>query len=403
MTTALLNVQSKVSCPVGRILQSGFSLIELMVAMVISLLIMGAILTLFLDVTRTNDEMAKTNIQIENGRFAIQLIADDLQHGGFWDGYIPAFDDLTAEDIPGDYPTAVPDPCANFSTWDLAYKNALLGMPVQVYPASAVPAGCTGLTDLQANTDILVVRHAATSTTASADFDANDVYFQPSFCSSSSYDYWLAQKAAFADFDGNRRDPSAADGCSPGLQAGVRKYVAYIYYIRNYSVTAGDGIPTLMRAEFEDGVMASAQPLIDGVEGMIVELGIDNRSDTGALVDYSAAVTWADPDNKDSPTNRGDGVPDEFDRCTSGQPCGVDQLANVVAAKIYLLVRASDASSGYTDGKSYTLGSSGVKDAAGATVAPYSYTPSGASQKYQRHVYATTVRLNNVSARRETP
>ena len=136
---------------------------------------------------------------------------------------------------------------------------------------------------------------------------------------------------------------------------------------------------------------------------MIVELGIDNRSDTGALVDYSAAVTWADPDNKDSPTNRGDGVPDEFDRCTSGQPCGVDQLANVVAAKIYLLVRASDASSGYTDGKSYTLGSSGVKDAAGATVAPYSYTPSGASQKYQRHVYATTVRLNNVSARRETP
>jgi type IV pilus assembly protein PilW len=78
-------------------------------------------------------------------------------------------------------------------------------------------------------------------------------------------------------------------------------------------------------------------------------------------------------------------------------------LANVVAAKVYLLVRAPDASAGYTDGKSYTLGSSGVKDAAGSTVAPYSYTPSGAAQKFQRHVYSTTVRLNNVSARRETP
>ncbi len=387
----------------ARPIQGGFSLIELMVAVTIGLLMMAAVLQLFVDVSRTNAEMAKTNAQMENSRFAIQLIADDLQHGGFWDGYIPEFDDLTAEDIPGDYPATVPDPCVDFSTWDLAYKNAVLGLPVQVYPASAVPAGCSGLTNLQANTDVLVVRHAATSTTAEADFDVNDVYFQPSFCSSSSYDYWLAQKAAFADFDWAKRDPSLADGCGPGEQADIRKLVSHIYYIRDYSVTAGDGIPTLMRAEFDNGVMGSAQPLIDGIEGMIVELGVDNRSDTGAVVDYAAAVTWADPDNKDSPTNRGDGVPDEFHRCTSGQPCGVDQLANVVAAKVYLLVRAPDASAGYTDGKSYTLGSPGVKDAAGTTVAPYSYTPSGAAQKYQRHVYSTTVRLNNVSARRETP
>lgn len=384
-----------------RLLQGGFSLIELMVAVTIGLLMMVAVLQLFVDVSRTNTEMAKTNAQMENGRFAIQLIAKDLQHGGFWDGYIPEFDDLTAEDIPGDYPAVVPDPCVNFSTWDLAYKNAVLGLPVQVYPASAVPVGCTGLTDLQANTDILVVRHGATSTTDSADFDANDVYFQPSFCSASSYDYWLSQKAAFADFDWEKR--TAAGGCDPGEQADVRKLVTHIYYIRDYSVTARDGIPTLMRAEFEDGVMGSAQPLIDGIEGMIVELGVDNRSDSGAVVDYAAAVNWADPDNKDSPTNRGDGIPDEFNRCTSGQPCGVDQLANVVAAKVYLLVRAPDASAGYTDGKSYTLGSTGVKDAAGSTVAPYSYTPSGAAQKFQRHVYSTTVRFNNVSARRETP
>ena len=158
-----------------------------------------------------------------------------------------------------------------------------------------------------------------------------------------------------------------------------------------------------MRAEFANGVMQASVPLVDGIEGMIVELGIDNLSDTGAAVDYTAAVVWADPDNKDSPTNRGDGAPDEFNRCTSSQPCGVDQLANVVAVKIYLLVRAPEASPGYTDGKSYTLGGSGVEDAAGTSVSPYSYTPSGAAQAYQRHVYSTMVRLNNVSARRETP
>lgn len=383
--------------------QGGFSLVELMVAVTIGLLIMVAVLQLFVDVSRTNTDMAKTNAQMENGRFAIQAIADDLQHGGFWDGYIPQFDDLTSEDVPSDYPAAVPDPCADFSTWNPAYRNAVLGIPVQVYPASAVPAGCTGLSDLQANTDILVVRYAARSITESGDFDANDVYFQPSFCSSSSYDYWLTRKTTFAEFDWTKRDPAATDGCTPGDQADVRQYVNHIYYIRSWSVTAGDGIPTLMRAEFANGEMQASVPLVDGIEGMIVELGIDNLSDTGAAVDYTAAVDWADPDNKDSPTNRGDGAPDEFNRCTAGQPCGVDQLANVVAVKLYLLVRAPETTPGYTDGKSYTLGSSGVTDAAGTTVAPYSYTPSGTAQSFQRHVYATTVRLNNVSARRETP
>ncbi|MCY1556841.1 hypothetical protein D9M68_936340 [compost metagenome] len=54
-----------------------------MVAVTVSLLMMAAILKLFVDVARTNTEMEKTNAQIENGRFAIQLIAEDLVHGGF--------------------------------------------------------------------------------------------------------------------------------------------------------------------------------------------------------------------------------------------------------------------------------------------------------------------------------
>uniref|UniRef100_UPI0026215670 PilW family protein n=1 Tax=Pseudomonas sp. TaxID=306 RepID=UPI0026215670 len=62
--------------------QSGFSLIEMLVVVAISLLMMVAILQLFLDVTRTQDEMAKTNAQMENGRFAIQVIKDDVIHGG---------------------------------------------------------------------------------------------------------------------------------------------------------------------------------------------------------------------------------------------------------------------------------------------------------------------------------
>ena len=80
--------------------QAGFSLIELMIALVISLIILVALGSLYLNITRANTEMAKTNIQIENGRFAMQILQSDLVHAGFWGDYIPDFDNLTFTTIP---------------------------------------------------------------------------------------------------------------------------------------------------------------------------------------------------------------------------------------------------------------------------------------------------------------
>ncbi|MDL2424708.1 pilus assembly protein PilW, partial [Pseudomonas sp. BAgro211] len=55
-----------------------------MIAVAISLLIMVAVLTLYLNLRRTSDDMAKTNSLIENGRFAVGLLQEDLAHAGFW-------------------------------------------------------------------------------------------------------------------------------------------------------------------------------------------------------------------------------------------------------------------------------------------------------------------------------
>src|SRR5262245_12942378 len=104
--------------------QAGFSLIELMVASAIGLLIVLGMLTLFVNVSRTNDEMAKTNAMIENGRFAMQLLQNDVAHAGFWNMYYPDFDDLTITDEPADYPAELPDPCLDYSSWGAsAAKN----------------------------------------------------------------------------------------------------------------------------------------------------------------------------------------------------------------------------------------------------------------------------------------
>lgn len=387
--------------------QNGFSLIELMVAIALGMLIMSALIALFLNINRTNAEMAKTNSQIENGRFAMQLLQDDIVHGGFWGEYVPQFDDLTLTAVPADVPTAVPNPCLSYSTpWTAAHITNLIGIPVQAY-GDTPPSGGGCVTNLatnkQANTDVLVVRHAETCVAGSggnceAD-TAGKLYFQSSlsfnsYCPTGTADavgYTLGT-AGFGTL--HKKD------CTT-VVTDKRKFISNIYYIRNYANTVGDGIPTLMQSQFDLAggalVHQAAVPLIEGIEGFRVELGIDNISDNGTNIitdanlanRYTAAIKWADPLNMTSPINRGDGVPDgAFVRCTDAIPCTFAQLTNAVVVKLYILARANAVSPGYTDSKTYALGST--------TLGPY-------NDGFKRHVFSTTVRINNVSIRRDTP
>lgn len=381
--------------------QCGFSLIELMVAITIGLLIMAALIALYLNITRTNNEMAKSNSQIENGRFAMQILQSDIVHAGFWGEYGPQFDDLTTTTVPADAPTAVPDPCLlyNAANWNGAYKSNLLGISVQAYDAA--PSGCTVVSNKKANTDVLVLRHAETCVPGVGNCEADTagkLYFQASLC---ELENATPYKLDTTGFTLHKRD-CVGTGSPPALPvtagtiADKRKFISHIYYIRDYAVTAGDGIPTLMRSQFDlSGTTLAHQaavPLIEGIEGFSVEFGIDSLSDSGAVVNYGQAIVWADATNKISPTNRGDGIPDgTFIHCTTAIPCTFDKLTNVVALKLYILARARETTAGYTDTKTYALGST--------TLGPFT----GDQAKYKRHVFSTTVRLVNIAGRRETP
>ncbi|GAB3549335.1 hypothetical protein GCM10027343_30900 [Noviherbaspirillum agri] len=451
--------------------QRGFSLTELMIAVTISLLIMLALIAVFLNISRTNSEMAKTNIQIENGRFAIQLLQEDVSHAGFWGTFVPQFDNQTLAAIPNDAPTAVPDPCLAFATWDAAYKTNLLGIPVQTVPSG----NCTSLvTNQKADTDILVVRHAASCLAGSSAspgdceaVNANKVYFQASLCSavaqlgsasttiklaanSSSTDDFYAGKTIrllSGTGGGQSRTVTAYNGASKvatvdtpwattpdattnysfdsvdyvldktGLSllkrdcssaADIRKFISNIYYIRDYSSTPGDNIPTLVRSQFDfaGGALGQQDPvaMVEGIEGFRVEYGIDDKSETDEDVNYAEAVEWQNPTDHRTVTNRGDGSVDgPFVRCppadtpaSTAAPviypaatvCTVADLANTVAVKVFVLARSRDATPGYTDTKTYALGST--------TLGPF-------NDGFKRHVFSSTVRLITVSGRRETP
>jgi len=376
----------------ARLAERGFGLVELMVSIAIGLVLIAALVALFLGTTRNNREMSTANSMIENGRFAIQLLEGDIVHAGFLGTFVPQFDDATAGGVPGDLPTAVPDPCLAFNptNWNAAYVRNLLGIPLQAYDTDAVCAAPAGpVADMVANTDMLVVRHAETCAAGEAGCEAvtaNKLYLQGSLCNDDINDFVFGQ-AGVSTFDLRRID------CAATPVADIRRFVSNIYYVRGFAVVAGDGVPTLVRSIFDlSGTTPqhlAAVPLVEGIDAFRVELGVDNLSGTGAAINYTVATEWEDDDTKDMATNRGDGIPDgPFIRCTTAAPCGVDDLINTTAVRIWVLARSREPTSGYTDTKQYTL--------SGTTYGPY-------NDAFKRHVYTTTVRLPNISGRRERP
>jgi prepilin-type N-terminal cleavage/methylation domain-containing protein len=459
----------------------GVTLIELMIAMTISLVILAALVAVFVNMSRATNEMAKTNSLIENGRFAIQLLQDDLVHAGYWGGYVPQFDDLTSTAVPGDAPSAVvPNPCAAYSTWDSTYRINLVATPVQSYDALPSGTGCLSPLTQRANSDVLVIRHAETCVPGVGSCGAavaGRLYLQVSSCAAeanagtaqlaASNTITLSSSASAVDNYyvglsirtvggvglGQNRTISAYTGSSKvatvstawtvipdntttysfdymlgsstfplhtrncvgtgspatlpitsGTVADKRRWVSNIYYITNVvnPDKPTEVIPTLVRSQFDlaGGVLAQQAPLamIDGIDAFRVELGIDNISKSLAAVNYTQAVIWADPTNQVLATNRGDGAPDAFVHCTTAVPCTAAQLANVVAVKIYVLARSRDKTPGYTDAKTYCLG-----EAAADGSCPAANQIAAANDQYKRHVFSSSVRLINISGRRETP
>lgn len=379
--------------PAGVRSMRGMSLVELMVSIVIGLVILAALVALFVNTSGSNRELARANSLVENGRLAIELLESDVVHAGFWGPYVPRYDDQTLSGIPDDEPTAVPDPCQDYAAdpWTDDDRLNFLHVPVQVYDSNAVCGGV--ILDKLANTDVLVVRHAELCVAGEGDCEAvqlGKLYFQSSRCGTDLERYAFGTDDD-AVFNLNQMD------CATDSE--LRRFVSNIYYVRDYAVDPDDGIPTLMRSTFElgpDGLEHQpAVPVIEGIQGFRVELGVDDRSEayagqpTGTPVDYDAEVDWLDPDTRTTPTNRGDGSPDgAFVSCTTAVPCTVDQLMNVTAVKINLLVRSRDPSPAYSDAKTYQL--------AGAALGPF-------DDGFKRHIYVSTLRLPNIAGRRQTP
>lgn len=402
-------------------LQSGLSLVELMVAIAIGLLLLAGLASVFVTSSQTHREQLKSAQQIENGRFAIDLITQDLHHAGYY-GFFYS---------PLPTPATMPTAC---ETANGTFLYDAMALPVQGYnalnfntradaDANFAASGCAALlsaANLLPGSDIVVVRRAQTMpVTLAADLVQNEVYLQANSVSAQIQfgGTGLFQVGTLNPDNTVNTVGTTAGATVPGgavsaatvlkkanypgtalgnrntalrIAADVRKFNVHVYFVAPCSVPSGGGntctganddggtpIPTLKRLELTSvgGVPGmNLMPLAEGIENLQIEYGIDD--------------TLLSPP---PPTGYlGDGAPDRY----TATPNAAD-LANAVSIKVFVLARGTAPSAGHIDDKSYTLGSAGATNSAG--------TKPAANDNYKRHVFSALVRLTNPSSRREIP
>ena len=330
--------------------QRGLSLVELMISITIGLLILSVMATLFSNQSKMRSELDKSNRMIDNGRYALEVLTDNLRVAGFYGNYMP-----------GGTPAATPDPCDLAAITNAATSPDVLRHHVQGYDAAlatsqiaALPTACGftytagSATTLKSGSDILVLRRAGTGTpVVAAAAAAATVYLQVSNCSTDPVSYQLALgSAALTAF----HDKDCA------TTASLRPFMVQTYFVSSDN-KVGDGIPTLKRTELDPATGAFVvTPLVEGIEYMQVDYGLDANAD---------------------------GAADSYVGTCANATC----WSNIVSVKINIIARNIETASGYTDTKTYVLGSAG-------NFGPF-------NDAYKRHAYTQVVRLVNPSGRRE--
>jgi len=375
----------------------GFSLIELMIAMTIGLLLLSGLALIFVNSSDANRELQKTGQQIENGRYAVDTLSQDLRLAGFY-GHLH---DLTSIATPASVP---PDPCEASSTANLL---SALWYPVQAYegtidavtPASDVAAdvsatSCAALTaaNLKPGSDVIVIRRVETNALIAADSTTSNAFYIQA--SATGAEMQLGGGGSLGScptaVEHCKADGTTAstlkftNGASPAPSAPIRRLRVHVYFVAPCSVGTGtasgisgvctvsdDTIPTLKRLELTSQGTITIVPLVEGVEYLKIQFGTDTVPGT---VNLATGYT-------------GDSNVDNYSPPSPASWAGLD-WTTVIAAKIHVLARNTESTVGFTDNKTYTLG-------------PYAVP--ARNDSFKRHVYGAAVQLVNPAGRREIP
>ena len=312
----------------------GFSVVELMIALVITLILLAGISQIFLSSKKSFTVQDTLGRMQENGRFAVDMITADLRRAGYWGG------NADISQITGTLGSADDD--GTCVTGDTTWGRMI---ETRIYGLDDSNAGYACLTGYNQG-DALVLRYASPwvlggTTLPSA--DANRLMLRSSL--------FAGRIFQGKDIDAQQNDMDLDTSTPPNPAERVSELIAHAYYIGSTAASQCNGVnvPTLRRVVLGADGLPGSDEIALGIEQLQVRYGVDTDDDNTVdqFLDADAVADWD----------------------------------NVIAARMWLLTRSECPETGFTNTNTYAMGD-------------VVYDPDP-DDGFRRQLYQSTVYLRN--------
>ena len=292
------------------------TLIEVMIAMVLGILVIGGVGSLFVMGSQNYKQDEKLGRINDELRFAMTQIAADIEMAGFWSQLHDGIG--IAED-----PTlAISKDCgAPGADWIYSDRRPIEVLDTATQAKVEASHDCLAWADVAPDTDVISIKRAYGAPSLRAGYGADDfdsrvenrVYFRTNGISGMLYRHLAGTPPTVVVIPAPYED---------------WQYSPATYFIRPY-FTGVEKQPSLCRKVLEGGAPPEyeSECISAGIEHLQIELGVDGNLDNA--VDYYTAA----PD--------------------------ANQTANAITARVLLLGRALDADPNYLNQKTYRLSNFG--------------------------------------------
>jgi type IV pilus assembly protein PilW len=315
--------------------QSGFSLVELMVALLLSITLGIGVVTVFVNNSHSFNQDENVLRMQDDARHALREVAFDISMAGnYAELHLP--DSVTPDAL-----LAIGIDCGPVGETDWMYRTveagtgntlSIAGIDNASNALAKAAHSCFVDGEVQDGTDIVAIRRVAGAREALP--RPGSVYLR------TNGTVGLLYRAPFP----------AAPSIPVAIPFADYEYRPSIYYVRNFANTPGDGIPTLCRKVLRGGVPdMMTECLATGIEDLQLEYGIDTTLDGQPNV-FTPAPTLA-------------------------------EMQRVVSARIFILARTTDIDTRYTNDKVYSI--SNAPD----------FVP---GDSFHRRVFSTNVTIQNI-------
>lgn len=319
-------------------LRNGFSLVELMVALVIGSILLGAVLLIFTSSKKTYDVQDQSARMQENGRYAIEVLLKDIRLAGYWGGNA----DRVIKTANSVAPTTSGCDATN---WSKMISQRLYGLndtnndsttTGNYTNAACIPTYVRG--------DVLTVRHAQTTPVVAASLGATGIYTISDMDAAGLFTGTTVPSEVTIDSGGSHvlAEPNA-----------IYPVVTHAYHIRTGTSSCPVGqsapAPSLYRLVATTTAGPTAEEVISGVENFQVQYGVDTSAakDSSEIQFFNASSTL--------------------------------DWANIVAVRVWLLLRSLCPESNYTNTNTYAMGDQSLTF----------------NDAFRRQIFTTTIMLRN--------